>query len=176
MLWMVCILRIFCWDFDTCTLFDNCLQNYSKTIPLSQFQAIPHPFLPFHSFSDNQSSNWDQTFKQALSAKVKNPHYNKSEGKSKVSPNNSVHIIEVVNVADDPASDGSNEILETEKISFENEESSNIECSSENDETLYTEMVDMCNEIEIVNEDDSDVSQIFGKCLNHLLTCCFFCL
>ena len=63
-----------------------------------------------------------------------------------------------MNVADVRVSDRSSKFQVTEQITpndnVNDEKSGIIECSSDNDETLYSEILDLCNEIEILNEDD----------------------
>lgn len=63
-----------------------------------------------------------------------------------------------MNVADARVYDGSSKIQVTEQITanddVNDEKSGIIECSSDNDKKLYTEILGLCNEIGIVNEND----------------------
>lgn len=73
-----------------------------------------------------------------------------------------------MNVADSQVPNRSSKIQVTEQITpndnVNDEKSGIIECSSDNDETLYSEILDLCNEIEILNEDDgSSVSHHGNK-------------
>ncbi|KAL7041888.1 hypothetical protein ACKWTF_000941 [Chironomus riparius] len=132
----------------------NVLKSDKPMLP-SEAAPLFGPSKKLNDVNDNQPSIRNQTTQQVISTKLKHLQRYKSEENSS---NPSIHIVEVVNVADVRASDRSSKIQVTEQITpndnVNDEKSGIIECSSDNDETLYSEILDFCNEIEFLNEND----------------------